>query len=261
MDKTSPPVAIITAGAGLGIGHGITEALADAGWAVVIADRGRERSQALADRLKTRGCQVETVILDMTEPDAPEKTVRAAIKRFGRLDGLVNNVGVGLTKPIGDVSDEEFFKLFNVDFLASFRYARAALPELIKTSGSIINIGSVHSKLGAPKFGLYASTKAALDGFARGLAVDYGKHGIRANNVHPGLVDSPQNESLIANLVPDAKKWLREFALTRQCIPRLATAREVGELVQFLMSEKGRSITGQSIFIDGGTTTLLWNNE
>jgi len=74
-------------------------------------------------------------------------------------------------------------------------------------------------------------------------------------------VESPQNEALLANLVADPRAWMDEFAEKRQCIPRLATPREVGELVAFLLGEKARLITGQAIFIDGGTTTLLWNNE
>ena len=92
-------------------------------------------------------------------------------------------------------------------------------------------------------------------------SADYGREGVRANIIHPGLVDSPQNEALLSKLVPDVEGWLKEFTTLRQCLPRLATAREVGELAAFLLGEKARSITGQAIFIDGGTTTLLWNNE
>ena len=255
------PVAIVTGGAGPGIGHGITEALVEDGWSVVITDRQAERGRVFAEKLKAAGAAIETVILDVTEPGAPERAVQAALKRFGRLDGLVNNAGVGLTKPIGKVSDEEFSQLFDVDFMASFRFVRAALPELCQTGGAVVNIGSVHARLNAEKYGLYAATKAALEAFTRGIAVDYGKHGVRANIVHPGLIESPQNEKLLANLVPDARAWMNEFAQKRQCIPRLAEAREVGDLVSFLLGQKSRLITGQAIFIDGGTTTLLWNNE
>lgn len=258
---SSPLVAIVTGGAGPGIGHGITESLAAAGWSVVITDRQADRGRAFADKLTAAGAKIELVVLDVTEPDAPERTVQAALERFGRLDGLVNNVGVGLTKKVGEVTDEEFSQLFNVDFMASFRFVRAAIAELCKTGGSIVNIGSVHAKLNAEKYGLYAATKAALEAFTRGVAVDYGRQGVRANIVHPGLIESPQNEALLANLVPDARAWMDDFAQKRQCIPRLAEPREVGDLVEFLLGPKSRLITGQAIFIDGGTTSLLWNNE
>ena len=245
----------------MGIGHGLSEALAAAGWNLVITDRKGDRGDALAKRLTLLGVRVEVVKVDVTEPDAPAKAVEVALDCFGRLDGLVNNVGVGLVKKAGDVSDEEFQALFNVDFVASFRFVRAALPALVEARGSIVNIGSVHARLASQKYALYAATKSALDAFTRGLAVDYGPQGVRANIVHPGLVDSPQTEALLARLVPDPKKWIADYAATRQCLPTLVTAREVGELVAFLLGDKARSITGQSIYIDGGTTTLLWNNS
>lgn len=253
------PVAIVTGGAGLGIGHGLTSALLAEGWRVVVTDRKPERAQALV--AQHPDAEIEVVITDVTEADAPEKTLAAALGRFGRLDGLVNNVGVGLTKLSGDVSDAEFSALFQVDFLASFRFVRACLPELCKTSGSLVNIGSVHARLNTAKYALYAATKSALEAFTRGVAVEYGTHGLRANTVHPGLVESPQNEALLQNLVADPRAWTDEFARTKQAIPRLATPREVGDLVAFLLGPKSRMITGQAIVIDGGTTTLLWNNE
>jgi NAD(P)-dependent dehydrogenase (short-subunit alcohol dehydrogenase family) len=257
----SAPAAIVTAGAGPGIGHGLTEMLCEAGWSVLVTDRNEERADALAERLRRKGGVIETIVLDVTEPEAAERSVEAALGHFGRLDGLVNNVGVGLTKPVDEVSDDEFFKLFNVDFMATFRFTRAALPALRESGGAIVNIGSVHARLNAPKYALYAATKAALEAFTRGLSVDYGPDGVRANIVHPGLVESPQNEALLANLVANPRVWMDEFAQKRQCLPRLATPREVGALVAFLLGEQSRLITGQAICIDGGTTTLLWNNE
>ncbi len=261
MKGVTRPVAIVTGGAGPGIGHGLSEALVSAGWNLVITDRKPARGAALAKRLSVKGSTVKVVAVDVTDKDAPERTVRVALDRFGRLDGLVNNVGIGLVKKVGNVSDEEFQALFDVDFMASFRFVRAALPALIKSKGAVVNIGSVHARLAAQKYALYAATKSALDAFTRGLAVDYGPQGVRANIVHPGLVDSPQNEALLAKLTADPKKWVEDFAFARQCLSRLTTAREVGELVAFLLGKNARSITGQSIFIDGGTTTLLWNNE
>ncbi|MFV0338063.1 MAG: SDR family NAD(P)-dependent oxidoreductase [Chthoniobacterales bacterium] len=243
------------------MGDGLKEALCDDGWAVLITDRDVNRSSVFVKKMKSQGARVESIILDVTDEDAPERALDAAMNYFGRLDGLVNNVGIGLTKRTGEAEDEEFLKLFNVDFMASFRFVKAALPALRKSAGSIVNIGSVHAFRAAKGYGLYAATKSALESFTRGLAVDYGKDGVRANIIHPGLVESPQNAALLANIFSDPKAWMDDFARLRQCIPRLTTAREVGELVAFLLGEKSRMITGQSIFIDGGTTALLWNNE
>jgi NAD(P)-dependent dehydrogenase (short-subunit alcohol dehydrogenase family) len=173
----------------------------------------------------------------------------------------VNNVGTGLIAKAGEATDEELMKLFDIDFFAPFRFARAALPSLIKSKGAVVNIGSVHARLAAQRYSLYSAMKSALDAFTRGLAVDYGKQGVRANIVHPGLVDSPQNRLLLAKLTKNPKKWVADFTTARQCLPQSVSARDVGQLVTFLLGQNARSITGQSIFVDGGTTTLLWNNE
>lgn len=253
--------AIVTAGAGAGIGHGISETLSRYGWNVVIVDQDKVASEQLAGRLRAQGGEVEVLALDVAAPTTPVQVIKATLARFGRLDGLVNNMGIGLTKEAGEASDEDFLHLFNTDFMSAFRFVKAALPSLRQVGGAILNIGSVHARLGAPKYGLYAATKAAMEAFTRGLAVDYGKDGVRANIVHPGLIESAQNEALLANVVSNPREWMDEFASKRQCIPRLATAGEVGELVAFLLGKNSRMITGQSIFIDGGTTSLLWNNE
>lgn len=261
MSASPRPVAIVTGGAGAGIGHGLSEALAAAGWNLVIVDRDTARGEAMAHRLRGTGVEVELVFADVTDADAPAKSVDRALQCFGRLDGLVNNAGVGLVKPAADVTDEEFQALFSVDFLAPFRFSRAAMPALIARQGAIVNIGSVHARQASQKYALYAATKSALDAFTRGLAADYGPQNVRANIVHPGLVDSPQNADLLARLVPDPAQWVADYASSRQCLPQLVTAREVGELVAFLLGRQARSITGQSIYIDAGTTTLLWNNS
>lgn len=259
-EKSLQPVAIVTAGAGLGIGHGISESLAAAGWNLVITDRRPGRGEAFAKALASKGARVAVVNADVTEPDAPEKAVRAAVEQFGRLDGLVNNAGAGLVSRAGDATDEQFMNLFNVDFLAVFRFTRAALPALIQSKGAIVNIGSVHAQLAARGYALYAATKSALEAFTRGVALDYGTEGVRANTVHPGLVESPQNRDLIAKFA-DPGQWIGSFTRTRQCLPRPTSAADVGALVAFLLGPGAAAITGQAISIDGGTTCLLWDNE
>jgi NAD(P)-dependent dehydrogenase (short-subunit alcohol dehydrogenase family) len=253
--------ALVTGGAGRGIGHGISEALAAAGWAVVIVDQDVQEAQRLAEALRSRGAQIEVVCGDITDRDCARRGVAASVKSFGGLHGLVNSAGIGLVKPVGEISDAEAERLLDVNFLAAFRFSRAALPELQKSRGAIVNVGSIHAHGAAQKYALYAASKCALEGLTRGVAVDYGDRGVRANIVHPGLVESPQNAALFAAFTPDPVKWSREYTSQRQCSSHLTTAREVGELVEFLLSTRSAAITGQAIQIDGGTSALLWNRE
>jgi len=254
-------VAIVTGGAGRGIGHGITEALAATGWSLVLIDQDADEAQRLAARLRTTGAKIHVLAADVTDRDCARRSVATAVEKFGALHGLVNSVGIGLVKPVDEISDAEAERLFDVNFLAAFRFSRAALPELRKCSGAIVNIGSVHADAAAQKYALYAATKSALEALTRGIAADYGSHGVRANIVHPGLVDSPQNAALLAAFTSDPGKWLHDYAATCQCLLRIATAIEVGALVEFLLSARAGAITGQSVRIDGGTSALLWNRE
>ena len=251
----SAPVAIVTGGAGAGIGAGITTGLLAAGWRVLAIDRDAAALAALAGA--TNDEMLDTLTLDVAAPDAAPQAVARALERFGRLDGLVNSAGVGLIRPLGEVTDEEFDRLVAVDFRATFRFCRAALPQLIATQGAIVNIGSIQAHRAMEGYGLYAACKAAVEALTRALAVDYGQAGVRANCVHPGFVPSPQGAALIATFAPDVDTWIGAYAATKQALPTPVAATQVGRLVAFLLSAENRAITGQALTIDGGTTALL----
>lgn len=257
VSRIERPVAIVTGGAGAGIGHGITKALVRNGWAVLMIDSDRASAGALAEELSARGDTVQALVADITAQDAPTRGVETALALYGRLDGLVNNAGVGLCKPLGDVADAEFERLLDVDLRAVFRLCRAAIPAFAG-SGSIVNIGSVHARLTSAGFGAYAAAKGAVEAITRGLAVDYGHLGIRANCIHPGMVMSPQNRAIIATFTDDVDKWISSYTATKQLVPVLPAAEDVGELAAFLMGPYGQAITGQSFIIDGGTAAMLY---
>ena len=259
---TDPRVAIVTGGAGAGIGHGITLELAEAGWSLLVVDRDGEAAGRLTRRLEQEGRQAVPFVVDVTEDGAAARAVEKAVSRFGRLDGLVNNAGVGLSKPVESTSDEDVLRLFTIDYMASFRFIRAALTELRKTRGAIVTIGSVHAARAHPTYAAYASSKAALDALTRAVAVENGRHGVRANCIHPGYVDSPQNLALIREFTGGREEeWMANHFTTKQCIPQPVTARQVGALAAFLLGESAATITGQRIFIDGGTSIMLYEQE
>lgn len=260
-ENDSKRVAIITGGAGEGVGRGISDALAKAGWNLALVGMNQQKGTRVAEEISAEcGTRVEFLSRDISLPEVPEQIVEEVVSRFGRLDGMVNNAGVGLVKEVALTTDEEFLRLFEIDFMAVFRFCRAVVPALQQSKGAVINIGSVHARGASQKYALYAAVKSGIEAFTRGFASDYGKDGIRANTIHPGLVESPQNRALLSNIAEDYDAWLADFTSTKQMVPRLVTARECGELTAFLLGDSGRSITGQAFVLDGGLTSMLWEN-
>jgi NAD(P)-dependent dehydrogenase (short-subunit alcohol dehydrogenase family) len=253
--------AIVTGGAGAGIGHGLTTVLAHRDWAVLIVDRDSASAETLQRTLAGEGFPVELLGVDIAAEGAPAQAVERALALYGRLDGLVNNAGIGLCKPSGEIRDDEFDRVLDVDLRAVFRFCRAAIPELASTGGSIVNIGSVHAHATFRGYAVYAAAKAAVEAFTRGLAADYGPQGVRANCINPGLVMSPQNRDLIAKFASNVEACLEAYVRTKQLVPVLPTAEQVGELAAFLMSEHAQAITGQAFTIDGGTSVMLYERE
>jgi len=251
-------VVIVTGGAGAGIGGGITEALAKRKWHVFIADSDSDRIEEIQRSLVQQGFSVDGLAIDITSTGAADQVVRHVLRRYGRLDGLVNNAGVGLCKPAGEVQDDEFERLVDVDLRAVFRFTRAALRAMLSKGGSIVNIGSSHAHRTIKGYSVYSAIKSAIEAFTRGIAVDYGERNIRANCVHPGLVASPQNYALIEQFEPDVEGWLASYSRTKQSLPTLVTAQDVGNLVGFLLSSEATMITGQNITIDAGTSAMLF---
>jgi NAD(P)-dependent dehydrogenase (short-subunit alcohol dehydrogenase family) len=254
-------VAIITGGAGGGIGLGISRALAHQGWSFLIVDRDEEKLSALASQLAASGNAVEAIFADITTAGVAESVVNKALQRFGRLDGLVNSAGIGLCKPVGDVSDAEFDRLIDTDLRAAFRFSRAALPALLQSKGAIVSVGSVHATRSMFGYGAYAAAKAGLEALMRGIAIDYGAHGVRANTVHPGLVVSPQTHALLSTFVPDSDAWITAYQATKQLLPTVVTAEQIGDTVAWLLGAGAGAITGQAITVDAGTSAMLYERE
>jgi len=256
-----PTTALVTGGAGGGIGQGITRSLAAHGWSLVLVDLDKAGLDALAEELRLLGSEVETLACDVTADGAAESAVQQALNRFGRLHALVNSAGVGLCKPLGDVSDAEFDRLIDTDLRAAFRFCRAALPALIASKGAIVSVGSIQATRSMYGYGVYAAAKAGLEALTRGIAIDYGALGVRANTVHPGLVMSPQGEALVATFAADPEAWFADYAYSKQLLPELVTAQQVGDTVAWLLSAGAAAITGQAICVDAGTSAMLNNRD
>ena len=181
--------ALIT-GAGGGIGRALAIQLAEAGANLALA--GRDEKKLSESCALARTADVEALMLpgDLTAPGHPAECVRRAVKGFGRLDILINNAGVVLSKPFEAVTPEEYDDVMAVNARAPFFLCQAALPYLRETKGAILNIGSVVSHKGYPMQSVYGASKHALLGFTKALASEVRKDGIRVHMLSPGTVST-----------------------------------------------------------------------
>ena len=245
-------VAIVTGGgaAGDGIGNGRAAAilLAKAGARVVVVDRAAElaaRTVAMIEALggKAIGCEA-----DVTKPEDCRAMVEAALDRFGRLDLLDNNVGVGSRGSVVEESQETWRRVMQVNVETMFLVAKHAIPAMIRAGGgAIVNVSSI-SALRPRGLTAYSASKGAVIALTRAMAVDHGPDGIRVNCVAPGPVYTPMVYQ--RGMSEEARARRRKASL----LGIEGTGWDVGRAVRFLLSDHARYVTGQTLVVDGGAT-------
>jgi NAD(P)-dependent dehydrogenase (short-subunit alcohol dehydrogenase family) len=245
-------VAVIT-GAGSGIGFACAEQLAAAGMAVLGVGRGQDKLDALATRLGAPD-RVETLAIDVTGQEAPRRIVERALERWGRIDFLINNAGVGSPKPLHETDDETLDHFLNLMLRAPFRLSREALAHMAPGS-AIINITSTFAVVGGLRGGAYSAAKAGLTGLTQHIACQYGASGIRANAVAPGVIMTPMIEGRLA----DETFTRMNVEMTPHV--RLGRVEDVASTVAFLCSPGGSFINGQTIVVDGGWSSTKFLSE
>ncbi|GAA3582276.1 SDR family oxidoreductase [Snuella lapsa] len=250
---------LVTGAAGFGVGHGVVVALSKMGARVIVNDLTLEEAQAVADTLPN----AIAVAADITNENQVDAMFTTLAEQVGVIHGLVNNAGIGLSKEAHNVTDEEFDNLYNIDVRAVWKLSKLFANQLIEnnTEGSIINISSVHASATIAKYAVYASAKSAVEGLTRGMAVELGKHNIRVNAVAPGYVHAEQNLELIKTFADDPELWVEQHTKDYQSLPFEILAEDCGNVVGFLASEYSRAVTGQVIYVDNGTTAMLYNNS
>lgn len=250
---------LVTGGAGDGLGQGICEAIDQSGGRVIVNDLNLEFAQKAALKYKN----AFAVEGDISKVDDVNLMFDKIKDELGLVHGIVNNAGIGLGKNAQDASEEEFNRLYDVDVKGIWIVSRAFVKQLLESKevGNIVNISSVQAFATMHRMALYAGAKSAVNGLTRGLAVELGQHNIRCNAVAPGLVISEQTHNIVGRMVKDPAKWIEDHKSDHQCLNFFSSARDCGNVVAFLLSELSRSITGQTIQVDNGTTNLLYNNE
>jgi 2-keto-3-deoxy-L-fuconate dehydrogenase len=236
--------ALVTGGAS-GIGEAVSRVFTDAGAAVYIADIDVEKATTLAAELPG----ATPVQCDITN----EESVAEAFGTVPELDVLINNAGIGLVGGVEETGLADFQRVFRVNVEGAFLVTRAAVPKLIASKGSIVNIGSVAGLIGVKKRFAYCATKGAVVAMTRQLAVDYPTQ-FRVNCICPGTVDTPFVEGYLEKYHKHEKEEMRAQLNARQPIGRLGKPMEIAHMALYLASEEAAFVNGSVIAIDGGWT-------
>ncbi|MEU6716355.1 SDR family oxidoreductase [Nonomuraea sp. NPDC046802] len=241
-------VAIVT-GAAAGVGLATVELLLGRGARVVAQDIDEQVAE-LESRFPDR---VVAVIGDVAEEDVATRSVRTATERLGRLDILVNNAGQTLNKPLIDTSREDWDAIMAVNARGNFLQSREAFRAMKEAGnvGAIVSVASFTATVALPEGSAYTASKGAIAQLMKVVAVEGAPHGIRANAVAPGVVDT----GFLDAIRPDGQEYLRSFGHVHP-LGRIAQPAEVAEAIAYLASDRASFITGALLAVDGGYTAL-----
>ena len=262
-DRLAGKVAVVVGGGqtpGETIGNGRATALlfAREGAQVLVVDRDLDRAQVTVEEITGQGGEAVAHRADVAADDGPAEVVAAARDRFGRLDVLHNNVGIGAGDgPPHHLTDESFDRIMDVNLRATWRMCREAVPALRETQGSIVNVSSLAAIASAGNLTAYKLSKAGVNALTQNLALTNAKHGVRANAVAPGFIDTPMGVDAPAELLGIERADYAKVRADHVPLGRQGTAWDVAHAALFLASDEARFITGVVLAVDGGQSTLV----
>ncbi|MDR2122367.1 MAG: SDR family oxidoreductase UcpA [Flavobacteriaceae bacterium] len=246
-------VALIT-GASMGIGSGIAKVFAEEGARVSLAARSAQ-TEELAQELRENGYEAIAVTMDVTNIQSVKQAVQSTLQQYGTIDILVNNAGVCRLGSFEEMSDEDRDFHFDVNIKGVWNVTREVVPLLKGKQGKIVIMSSVTGDMVAdPGEVAYATSKAALIGFTKALAVELAPDGITVNAICPGYVLTPMAESIAKQSNETNPDAVLQGIADAVPLKRLADPIEIGHLAAFLASQKAAYITGAQFVIDGGST-------
>ncbi|MCZ7648299.1 MAG: SDR family oxidoreductase [Planctomycetota bacterium] len=248
-DRLKGRVAIVTGGA-RGIGEGCAKALAAEGARVVIADIKEADAARTVKEIGARGGQAEFVHTDVMDLESIRACVSQVVARHGALHVLVNNAGTNFPHSIDELTPERWDFMLDLNLKSMFLFCKAALPELRKTKGAIVNMSSIRGLIALTDAVAYCASKAGILGFTRGLARDEARTGVRVNAICPSNVKTPLMEEWLAEQANPAA--MRKACEDAQPIGRMAEIEEIGRIAVFLASDDSSFMTGAHMLADGG---------
>lgn len=247
----SGKLAIVTGGA-RGIGFAIAEGLASAGATTIVADLLADHANQSAERLRGQGLKAASLFVDVTKRSSVLHMAAEAGSQFGHIDILVNCAGILVRKPIEDVTDEDWDAMMDVNLRGIFLCSQVVGIEMIKRKqGKIINISSNISQVLQPLRGVYAVTKAGVSHLTRVMALEWAPHHLNVNAIAPAPTMTDLNKPYFAAHPEDLEKRIQSIPLGRLGNP----ADYVGMAI-FLASHASDFVTGQTIFVDGGSNLI-----
>lgn len=241
-------VAIVTGGAG-GIGGETVKALASEGAKVVIADFA-DSAQEFSDQLNRDGLDTYFVKTDVTNEENVKNLVTATVKKYGKVDLLVANAGIGLDGPIHELSYADWKKTIGINLDGVFLSDKYVIEQMRKqeTGGAIVNTGSIHGLAGKEGIIAYGASKGGVKLLTQSLGATYAKEGIRVNSINPGYIDTPLLQQLPEEIYNELVKL--------HPIGRLGKPEEVAKGILFLLSDDASFIVGSNLLMDGGYTAV-----
>src|SRR5688500_9743798 len=241
----------LVTGAGSGIGRAIAETFATAGAFVYVADRDPAGGQETVKRVASAGGKASFVPLDVTKEEECESARAIVHGAHSRLDVLVNNAGIGHVGTILQTTGADLDRMYGVNVRGMFNVTRAFAGDMVKRKkGNIINLASIGGVVGIRDRLAYCTTKFAVVGLTKSMALDHAAEGIRVNCICPGRVETPFVSARLKEY-PDPEKAYREMSAT-QALGRMATPDEIGHAALYLASDESAFITGTAFLIDGG---------
>lgn len=255
MDLNLKNKVIIVTGGAKGIGEGIAEVLGTEGAIVAIVGRNDADNKLVVDKIKAAKGNAFSVVAELTRPKDCQKAIEKIAKKYGRIDGLVNNAGVNDGVGLENGNYEAFMASLHSNLVHYYLMAHHALPYLKESKGPIVNIGSKTAETGQGGTSAYAASNGGRNALTREWAVELLKYGIRVNALIVAECYTPLYDRWIKTL-PNPEETLANITSKIPFEKRMTTADEIANMVTFLLSDKSSHTTGQLIHVDGGYVHL-----
>jgi len=243
MDKK---IAIVTGG-NSGLGYATAKKFCDNGIKTYVIGRTKERTE---DACAEMGDNAVPLIFDLTKLEEIPGMIQGIFDKEGHIDMLVNNAGINMKKDFIDVTDAEFEKIVQTNLFSVFAISREVVKKMKETGGgSIVNISSMAAQYGMPKVVAYASSKTAIEGMTRSMAVDLAQYNIRTNCIAPGFIKTKMTAKAL-----DSDPPRKEKVFSRTPMGKMGLPEDIADAVYFMCSDEAKFVTGTVLPVDGGNS-------